>query len=166
MAEARCKVPPTFEVVSEHPRQSAPGAATSRYRPDPWYGFGTVGRICIVCRHADRRTVDAAIASGTPYRRIAAQYGLKAAAVGRHAKAHLPQKRPPAVRCWSGCLTWSAGQRQRSMLQFCSLSRMLGRAPVSNCWPALPARFRLPVFAPRWSLVLVAADSGARRCVP
>ena len=92
MAEARCKVPPTFEVVSEHPRQSAPGAATSRYRPDPWYGFGTVGRTCIVCRHADRRTVDAAIASGTPYRRIAAQYGLKAAAVGRHAKAHLPQE--------------------------------------------------------------------------
>ena len=52
--------------------------------------FGTVGRTCTVCRHADRRTVDAAIASGTPYRRIAAQYELKAAAVGRHAKAHLP----------------------------------------------------------------------------
>ena len=56
----------------------------------PWYAFGIMGRTCTVCRHADRRTVDAAIASGTPYRRIAAQYELKAAAVGRHAKAHLP----------------------------------------------------------------------------
>ena len=54
--------------------------------------FGTVGRTAPApfAANADRRTVDAAIASGTPYRRIAAQYELKAAAVGRHAKAHLP----------------------------------------------------------------------------
>src|SRR5262249_41669138 len=47
-------------------------------------------RPCTVCLYPDRASVDAALVTGTPTRRIAAQYGLAEGAVRRHAEAHWP----------------------------------------------------------------------------
>lgn len=47
-------------------------------------------RVCTVCTHAERGAIDRALATGTPNRRIATQYGLSEASVRRHAAEHLP----------------------------------------------------------------------------
>jgi hypothetical protein len=39
---------------------------------------------CRVCLHTDHQAIDTAIVAGTPYRTIAAQYGLSASAIFRH----------------------------------------------------------------------------------
>ena len=44
---------------------------------------------CSVCRSPDRDAIDAAIVSGRPYRRIAAQFSTSASAIARHKKTHL-----------------------------------------------------------------------------
>lgn len=43
-----------------------------------------MGRTCTVCRHEDRAEIEAALAARKPYRAIARQHGVSAAAVSRH----------------------------------------------------------------------------------
>ncbi len=47
-------------------------------------------RTCSICQHPDRGEIDAALVAGTPYRSIAQQHAVSAAAMQRH-KAHIPR---------------------------------------------------------------------------
>ena len=47
-------------------------------------------RICTVCAHSDRHSVDTALLSGATFRNIAARFGLSTSAVFRHRTACLP----------------------------------------------------------------------------
>lgn len=48
-------------------------------------------RTCTVCRHLDRASIDAAlVAATTPFRPLAAQFGLSPSALRRHRSEHLP----------------------------------------------------------------------------
>ncbi|MBN1631068.1 MAG: hypothetical protein JW990_15000 [Thermoleophilia bacterium] len=48
-----------------------------------------MGRVCTVCAHEKRDDIDARIVCGDSSYKIAADYGVSAAAVQRHAKHHL-----------------------------------------------------------------------------
>ena len=47
-------------------------------------------RVCTVCTHGDRESIDSGLVAAAPFRRIAAQYGLSENAMRRHAADHLP----------------------------------------------------------------------------
>ena len=47
-------------------------------------------RVCTVCAHSDRHSVDTALLSGATFRDIAKRYGLSLAALFRHRSDHLP----------------------------------------------------------------------------
>src|SRR5918997_4266727 len=47
-------------------------------------------RVCTVCCHPERVTIDQALVRGAVLRGIAGQYGLSKSAVERHAAEHLP----------------------------------------------------------------------------
>lgn len=47
-------------------------------------------RLCTVCGHQDRASIDQALVTGEANRRIATRHGLSEAAVRRHAGEHLP----------------------------------------------------------------------------
>src|SRR5688572_5786743 len=47
-------------------------------------------RICTICTHAERRSIDAAIVAGRSFRDIARQFRVGKDAVARHAAEHLP----------------------------------------------------------------------------
>lgn len=46
-------------------------------------------RVCTVCSHPERETIDAALASGEPNRRIAARFNLAESSVRRHVAEHI-----------------------------------------------------------------------------
>ncbi len=48
-------------------------------------------RACAVCIHRDRDSIDEAIASGVPIRKIARQHNISKDSVYRHAQNHLPE---------------------------------------------------------------------------
>ena len=48
-------------------------------------------RTCTICQHPQRAGIDAALVTGTPYRRIASQFQVSEIAVRRHKAAHLPE---------------------------------------------------------------------------
>ncbi len=47
-------------------------------------------RVCSICSHADKASIDDALLAGAPNRRIASQYGMSEAAVRRHKADHIP----------------------------------------------------------------------------
>jgi hypothetical protein len=47
-------------------------------------------RVCTVCAHADRGSIDAALVTEEPFRHIAARTGTSTAALQRHKAEHLP----------------------------------------------------------------------------
>lgn len=49
-------------------------------------------RVCTVCSHAERATIDAAIIAGGTLRDIARRFGVSKDAVSRHAGDHVPAK--------------------------------------------------------------------------
>jgi hypothetical protein len=49
----------------------------------------SMSRVCTICTHADRRTIDRELIAGTSNRRIAAQFSVAEASVRRHKKEHL-----------------------------------------------------------------------------
>jgi hypothetical protein len=49
-------------------------------------------RVCTVCVHGAHQSIDKALVSATPYRRIAQQYGVSENALYRHHDEHLPLK--------------------------------------------------------------------------
>jgi hypothetical protein len=50
-----------------------------------------MARGCTICSHDEHYTINVALVQRTPYRRIAAQYGVTEQAVRRHTKKHLPE---------------------------------------------------------------------------
>lgn len=50
-----------------------------------------MSRACSICTHNDHAEIDAALARGTPNRRIAAQLGVSENALRRHKSEHLPR---------------------------------------------------------------------------
>jgi hypothetical protein len=53
-------------------------------------------RVCTICTHPNRADIDAALISGDPTRRIAAQYGASDTSLRRH-KEHIPVALAQAV---------------------------------------------------------------------
>src|SRR5690242_15193722 len=47
---------------------------------------------CSICVSPSRHAIDVAIIAGTPFRRVAAQFGVTEQAVRRHRVAHLPER--------------------------------------------------------------------------
>jgi hypothetical protein len=50
-----------------------------------------VTRLCTICTHPDRHTIDREIVAGTPYRRIASQFSVTEISVRRHRDNHLSE---------------------------------------------------------------------------
>src|SRR4051794_4478795 len=50
------------------------------------------GRPCAVCTHAERAAIDEAIIAGTPFRNVAARYGMSPPAVLRHRNGHMTEQ--------------------------------------------------------------------------
>ena len=48
-----------------------------------------VSRVCACCEHPDRASIEARLVAGRSLRAVAAEFGLKAAAVHRHVQNHL-----------------------------------------------------------------------------
>ena len=48
-----------------------------------------MARPCTICTHPQRKAIDAALATGTPYRQIATRYETSVAALRRHKAGHL-----------------------------------------------------------------------------
>lgn len=48
-----------------------------------------MSRPCTVCQHEKREEIEAAIAAGLPYRRIAECYGVSISAISRHVRTHV-----------------------------------------------------------------------------
>src|SRR5262249_52420105 len=53
-------------------------------------GDGLMPRVCTVCAHPDRGSIDRALVHHATYRHIAAQYGLASSAIFRHREDHVP----------------------------------------------------------------------------
>lgn len=49
-----------------------------------------MGRACSICSHPAKEVIDSALVSGTPNRRVAAQYLLAETSIRRHKRDHLP----------------------------------------------------------------------------
>jgi hypothetical protein len=49
-----------------------------------------MGRACTICSSDNRHGIEIALAQRTPYRRIAAQYGVSMQALQRHGRNHPP----------------------------------------------------------------------------
>ena len=47
-------------------------------------------RVCTICTHPERETIDAAIVGGEPYRSITERFSVSAGAIARHKSDHLP----------------------------------------------------------------------------
>ncbi len=47
-------------------------------------------RVCTICQHSERESIDSALLDGQPYRGIARRFGASASAVYRHSE-HLPK---------------------------------------------------------------------------
>jgi hypothetical protein len=50
-----------------------------------------VSRVCTVCTHDERHSINVALVQRDPYRAIAGRHGVSRAALQRHAKDHLPK---------------------------------------------------------------------------
>ena len=47
-------------------------------------------RVCTICTHPERETIDAAIVGGEPYRSITERFSVSTGAIARHKSDHIP----------------------------------------------------------------------------
>ncbi len=55
-------------------------------------------RVCLVCIHAERAAIDAAIVRGEPYRRVSALWGVSGDSAKRHKANHIPERLAEATQ--------------------------------------------------------------------
>ncbi len=70
-----------------------------------------MGRVCTICAHSKRATIDAVLETDRSLRDIAAQFGVSKTALHRHWQAHLSEGQPVQPPSRLGVTTTARGRR-------------------------------------------------------